>query len=380
MGTCPSASLVAARPASRPPSWAAVARHLGEHLRLERLHPATRGVLECLEVHGGRAVLGFSGGADSLALLLLLHAHYPKLRGNLVALHFNHRLRSRASGGDAAFCRRVCAALGCGYETAEWTNRPSHPNEAEAREARHGFFAERQTMLEAPTLLLGHHLDDVAETQLMRLARGSGAAGLSAPRPAYRRKDGRVILRPLLHLAKADLLAGLTAAGARWREDASNQTPAHLRNRIRHTVVPAWQAAHADEARAVLEGAACSRALLEEDETALELWARQALPLNEDIAQLDVRGARQLPVAVVRRGLRQWLTALPARPQLSRSGFEVLLAKVHAGGFVRFSLGENGFAVVRRGRLSCEPCAPKNPSDRRVRPDKSRSIQPSSSN
>ena len=81
-------------------------------------------------------------------------------------------------------------------------------------------------------LWLGHQQDDIAETMLMRLARGSGSAGLAAPRPRQAMSDGRFHLRPLLTLKKAKIVAALRAAGASWREDATNARGDFFRNRI----------------------------------------------------------------------------------------------------------------------------------------------------
>ena len=117
--------------------------------------------------------VGFSGGADSLALLLLLWSHWPERRRMLRALHFDHRLRGAESRADAQFCRRVCAALKIGYVAGVWRGRHPGASEAEARAARMEFFREN-----ARVIWLGHQQDDIAETMLMRLARGSGAGGV----------------------------------------------------------------------------------------------------------------------------------------------------------------------------------------------------------
>ena len=92
----------------------------------------------------------------------------------------------------------------------------------------------------ARLLWLGHQQDDIAETLLMRLARGSGTGGLAAPRPAQELSDGRLHLRPMLSLKKAEITTALKQAGAVWREDASNASGDHFRNRIRARVLPAW--------------------------------------------------------------------------------------------------------------------------------------------
>ena len=173
-------------------------------------------------------------------------------------------------------------------------------------------------------------------------------AGLAAPRPVQAMPGGRAHVRPLLTLKKREIVEALTAAGAGWREDASNETGDYLRNRIRHEVVPAWVAVAGG--RDALAGAALSRELLEEDDAALEAWLEALAPLDAD-GRLDVKALAGKPRAVVRRALHRWLGRQAEAGDLSRQGFALLLAAVEAGRATRFSLGRGGFAVIRKGGL-----------------------------
>lgn len=328
--------------------WRAVAASLAKTVPRGALHERAIAAGAACE---GPWVVAFSGGADSLALLLLLWAHFPERRRDLLALHFDHRLRGRASAGDAAFCAKVCAGLGVRYVTETWTDRPAKVSEAGARAARHAFFARALRRRRARALWLGHQQDDIAETFFMRVGRGSGTAGLAAPRPVQAMDDGRCHLRPLLTVSKAQLQAALAAAGAVWREDRSNAGDAFLRNRLRAAVLPAWREAHRD--RDAFAGAALSRERLEEDDDALEAWRRELAPLAAD-GRLDLRPLIGRPRALWRRALQAWLLAQPAVHDLSRQGFDALLAAAESGRSTRFSLGRKGFAVIRRGGLSFE--------------------------
>jgi len=267
--------------------------------------------------------VAFSGGADSLALLLLVWAHWPERRRKMTALHFNHGLRGAASDGDEQFCRDICANLAVEFCSAKWGNPPEHPGEAEAREARQQFFAREMAGRSARVLWTGHQKDDIAETQLMRLARGAGPAGLAAPRPVSAKEDGRIFLRPMLTLSKGEIMAALTAAGVIWREDATNSTREYFRTRVRYEVLPRWQDAACNS---VLGGAALSRELCEEDDVALEFWLKE-LGVEKSDKRIDLRPLRGLPRALWRRALRRW------RPvaTLSRPGFEELLALCENG-------------------------------------------------
>lgn len=354
--------------------WPAVAAAFARRLSHRDLHPTA--MLHALADWGRekrrrprarnpRWALGFSGGADSLALLLIFWAEGEGRWGrDFVALHFNHRLRGRAADADEKFCRDVCAALGVTFVSARWDQVGGAPgrhvgrkratdrktagvSEAAARAARHAFFAREMKRRRLHLLWLGHQQDDIAETMLMRLARGSGTGGLAAPRPVQEQGDGRVHLRPLLTLKKADIVAALRASGARWCEDATNAGEAYLRNRVRRSVLPVWAKAAGRDA---LAGAALSRERLEEDDAALEAWLADVAPLRGRV--LDLARLADKPRALWRRALHRWLLAVDAETDLSRQGFEQLLAAIERGRDTRFSLGAKSFAVVRGGRLS----------------------------
>jgi tRNA(Ile)-lysidine synthase len=312
-----------------------------------------RNVVEWANVASKRQrwAVAFSGGADSLALLLLIWAHWAERRRSLQALHFDHRLRGAESRADATFCRRVCQALGVAFVQGAWEDARKGASEAEARAARMAFFRQNGRVL-----WLGHQQDDIAETMLMRLARGSGAGGLSAPRPVQKMPGNRVHLRPLLTLKKSEIVAALRAAGAEWREDSTNTEGAFFRNRIRSSVLPAWAEAAQRDA---LAGAARSRELLEEDDAALEIWL-------DSLNAIGPRGVLQLrefegkPLALLRRALHRWFLAEPRAGDISRAAFDALLAALAQKKSTRHSIGRKGFAVTN-GRVLKFATAGKSP-------------------
>lgn len=336
--------------ASAAQRWQKVALKLATALPLDRWDPTVR------ELAAGagqrRWIVALSGGADSVCLLLLLWAHFPSHRDRLVAAHFDHRLRGRASTEDARFCARLAAALGVACETGQWHDAPADPNEAEARAARRDFLEGVRRRHRAHWVWTGHHADDVAETLLMRLARGSGTAGLAAPRPVQATGQGNTVLRlrPLLLLRAAEIRAALQATGVRWREDASNASARFQRNRMRAEVMPAWEQAAGRDAVA---GAALSRRLLDEDAAALDAWLAELAPLGAD-GRLSLRALAGKPVALWRRALHAWLAQQGDVGDLSRQGFVNLLALARRGHACRFSLGKSGYVRIRRGWLFFE--------------------------
>jgi len=331
-------------------AWIRKAAAVAARFPRERLHPAVVAWAESRKARAlGPWAVAFSGGADSLALLLLVCAHWPERRARLVALHFNHRLRGAAANADERFCRRVCRALGVRLRAGRWENRRAGASEEEARMARFAFFERAMRRIGARALWLGHQQDDVAETMLMRLARGSGTGGLAAPRPVQSVGD-QVRLRPLLTVKKQEVVEGLRECGARWREDRTNAGTAYFRNRIRHRVLPAWQEAAGRDA---VSGAALARERLEEDDAALEAWLRELRPFGRG-RTLNLGVLKDRPRALLRRALHRWLSAQPLAGELSRPGFEDLLAAAMSGKRTRRSLGRAGFAVIRGGKMRFE--------------------------
>ena len=182
-------------------------------------------------------LVGVSGGADSVALLhLLLREGFR----NLVVCHVDHRLRGKASTGDAAFVKRLAARLGLPCEMARVDVRRlveerRESIETAARNARHRFFRECATRYRCKRVILAHHADDQAETVLWNLLRGSyGLKGMKGVHVI----DGLEFHRPLLGWRRNALRDWLSSNRLKWREDASNTEPVAVRNRLRNEVLP----------------------------------------------------------------------------------------------------------------------------------------------
>jgi tRNA(Ile)-lysidine synthase len=341
----------------RPKSWKAAAARLAKTILAARLHPRVRVWLENHALAQDAWAVAVSGGADSVALLLLIWAHFPKKQRRLCVLHFDHATRPE-SVADAQFVQKLSRALGLRYATARRAPGGA-TSEAELREARWKFFHKQMIARSARVIFLGHQRDDIAETMLMRLARGSGAGGLSAPRPVRLLDHGAVALRPLLDLGHDELCAALRAAGAEWREDASNASDAYLRNRLRRAVLPAWRAAL--DGRDLAAGTARSRALLEEDDEALEALARAAQPAVAPGEPLPLMRLTKQPRAIFRRILHGWLNDNGVGEILRASAFEVLLDAVVAARSGRWSAGRGRWLELKDDCLSLVADQPRDP-------------------
>ena len=208
-----------------------------------------------------RVVLGCSGGPDSVALLIIL----KELGYEPAAVHVNHGLRESA-GEDEAFVRDLANRLGVPFraEHADVRTRVAETGESveeAARNLRYEILFRAVRTFGAKTIALAHHENDQAETVLFNLVRGSGLRGLSGMAPLQIREvihtDGKKqkirIVRPLLFVKKAEVLAFLRERGESWREDETNRDDRISRNQIRLHVIPELEKVRADSVDKIAE-------------------------------------------------------------------------------------------------------------------------------
>ena len=271
---------------------------------------------------GGETVLvSVSGGADSVALLHLLHALAPSWRLTLHVLHVDHGLRPD-SAHDAAVVRALGARLGLPAHVERVHVGPGSV-EAAARAARYTALEAWAERVGADRIALGHTLDDQAETVLMRVLDGAGVRGLAAIPPVR----GRII-RPLVEIRREALREMLTADAIAWVEDPSNRDPKFLRNRIRHELLPLLAASFATDvvpalarvarlARESVEALDRAATLELERLTTVEQGKRGTLPGCPCPAITLPRGAlAALPSSLAAEVLRQAAARLGSRAPL----------------------------------------------------------------
>jgi tRNA(Ile)-lysidine synthase len=184
--------------------------------------------------HSRRLLLAVSGGPDSMALLHLSHRWRKGRRTGpeLVVATVDHRLRPN-SRREAVDVGKFARTLGLSHHTIVWTGKkPSKGLLEAARDARYALLFGLAKRLRADTVATAHTLDDQAETFLMRLAHGSGLAGLGGIR-TMRMHDGVALYRPLLDVPKSRLIAVLKRSKIRFVEDATNADKRFLRPRLR---------------------------------------------------------------------------------------------------------------------------------------------------
>ncbi len=187
---------------------------------------------------GQRIGVAVSGGADSVALLLLLLELRQKLGFVLSVVHFNHKLRGRASEGDEKFVASLAAGHNLPFfvtreDIASKSARERANLEDAARRARYAYFERLTAEGKLDRVAVAHTADDQAETVLGHILRGTGLAGLAGIHP-----EVGCVFRPLLHMRREDLRRYLRAGKQSWREDATNRDTKRMRARIRLKLMP----------------------------------------------------------------------------------------------------------------------------------------------
>lgn len=185
----------------------------------------------------GKVIVALSGGADSVALLIILHS----LGYRCSAVHCNFHLRGEESMRDENFVRDLCKRLDIGLKVADFdTNGYAREKkisiEMAARELRYNLFEEERRLQQAGAIAVAHHRDDCAETLLLNLIRGTGIRGLHGIRP----RNGYII-RPMLCVGRKDIINFLESTGEAYVTDSSNLATDYTRNKIRLELLPMMQ-------------------------------------------------------------------------------------------------------------------------------------------
>ena len=226
---------------------------------------------------GGKVDCAVSGGADSVALLVLAVASGCEA----TAWHVDHHLRPDGAR-EAALVQALAERLGCGFELRHVTVDGSANVEARARDARFAVLPQG--------VMTGHTADDQAETMLVNLIRGAGSRGLAAMTPSTS--------KPILALRRSETHALCSALGLEVVVDPTNDSPAFQRNRIRNEVMPLLADIAARDVVAVLTRQAD---LLRDDDALLDELARALDPT-------DAKALTSAPRALARRAVRLWLS------------------------------------------------------------------------
>lgn len=329
-----------------------------------------RARLSTLVSPGARLVVGLSGGVDSVVLLDCLRRVAPRMRVTLCALHINHQLSPNANSWEK-FCRRQCQAKKIPFFSARVVVPRGESVEAAARAARYSVFSRQR----ADFIVLAQHQDDQVETLLLQLLRGAGVRGLASMPILRQAKSGGgrrgsspslithngspAIVRPLLDVTRAEILAYARARRLEWIEDESNANTDIRRNFLRHRVLPVvaqgFPAYRSTVARA-------ARHLAEASGLLDELAVQDGAGFIAD-GTLAVDALRRLSLPRARNLLRSFLASrgmvLPGTERLDEALRQALTAREDA----RVVIELDGATLRRfRGRLHVVPAL--HPLDR----------------
>ena len=254
-----------------------------------------------------------SGGPDSVALLRVVIA----LGGEPVVLHVDHGLRSEESREDAEFVRELCRRLNVRCEVRRLELDGGSNLQARARDERYRLAEETAVRLGQQVVVTGHTADDVAETVLMNLARGTGLRGLAGIPPVR----GRV-QRPLIGCTRREILDYLKELDQPYRTDPTNLTGKYARNRVRLEVLPVLEELYPAAAGNIARAAS----LVREDLEILEELATGTLEMRGEEVILPLDGLMELRPSLRRHAVRlAYTTLVPDTAPLPSNLIEAVL-------------------------------------------------------
>jgi tRNA(Ile)-lysidine synthase len=286
------------------------------------VHKLAQSVLAYIRQHdllhpGDRIGVAVSGGVDSVALLRLLIYLRPEIGLVLFVVHLNHKLRGEESDLDEQFVRELAAKHGLelfseSRDVNAYAAEKKLSLETAARQVRYEFFDARLGAGDLNKIATAHTIDDQAETVILKLARGAGTRGLAGIYPkisiqhsALNIQPNAAIVRPFLSTTHDELRAYLAEIGQSWREDSSNRDLRHMRNRVRHGILPRLEE-HVNPAvrDALADAAEIARAEEEYWNQQMKLLLPDLWSMTGEAGTLNGARFRKLPPAVRRRIVR----------------------------------------------------------------------------
>lgn len=303
----------------------------------------------CGVSRGDHVLAAVSGGADSVALLTLLHRAKSRLDLTVSCAHAEHGLRGAASLEDMEFVRSLCGRLDIAFyakrlDVAAYAKEHGGGLEAAARTLRHAFLQETAAQCGADVIALAHHAMDQAETVLLHASRGSDLRGLCAMR--WRRGN---VIRPLLGCMPDQLRAVLQAQGIPWREDETNADVMFARNRIRHEALPALTAAYPGAVQALCRLADAAQRDERHFDALLDALPLTALPLVDGLA-LDRETLSRLDDALLSRAIARAVEGAGLGAQRAQV-IEDIVAAVRKGGGAAVNLEQGAHVYAGKAFL-----------------------------
>ena len=326
--------------------------------------------LERLELRGRALLVAVSGGVDSMSLLAGLHEVSQTYALKLSIGHVNHGLRGAESDADQALVVARASELGLPVELASvapaelrvGTSSRERPTVQEAaRTLRYAALRAAALRRGAQHIATAHHLDDQAETVLLRLFRGSGPDGIAG---IAEQSPDSVLVRPLLQVSRAEIERFAASHRLSWREDASNQSHAYARNRLRAQLPDLAAQFNPQILRAIGDLAEALRRDAEWIAAAVQREADARFTQEGAWLVIDTKDWAALPPALSRRLAREALTRSGAARDVSRTHLERVCAFLgSATPGKRIELPGGLLLECRRGEFRLGPGAASDPRE-----------------
>ena len=305
--------------------------------------------------------VGFSGGADSTALLLIFAELSKNYSFKLTAVHFEHGIRGEESLADAQWCKNFCKIRNINY--LEYSlDTPNNMKDGEgieevARRLRLEKWHEL-TATQSSSVALGHHAEDKIENLFIRLLRGSNCSGLTSLRH-FSEFNGTVFLRPLLDITRKEIISFLESVGAKdWRKDSTNEDNDYRRNFLRNKILPELFETVPSAEKAIIN----SYAAIEDDARFIESEAKNAYhELRQKKYISAYKDLLLLPNALLIRVLRYWIVdelgyeLIPNKALLERLKEEIKLCSTTTENYERklIPLTSNIFiSIIHKDKVS----------------------------
>jgi tRNA(Ile)-lysidine synthase len=281
---------------------------------------------------GDHILVGLSGGADSVCLLIMLCNIRSDYNLTVSAAYIDHGFRPDETPAEIAFCRRLCSRLDAAFETgnidpASYAKQKGMNKQEAARELRYKALQEIAMERGCAKIALAHNADDQAETVLMRLIRGSGNLGLTGIPPVR-----KPFIRPLIRITRNEIEDYLKNENAVYVTDSSNIKDDYLRNRIRHHIIPAIKSINRDFTDAITR----TTDIISEEERYLEIQVTKTLmrliSRKSDLTiELFLMPMESVDKAILRRVFRRAVSETRGLKGLGHIHIEDLVRLVKSG-------------------------------------------------
>lgn len=297
-----------------------------------------------IKLETGSYIVAVSGGVDSMALLHMLMKRTGNMTGyKFVVAHFDHGMRT-----DSTVDRKLVQATAQKYRLPFVYSRVElgeGASEDIARRARYEFLHQVRTSSGAEAIITAQHQDDMMETAMLNLLRGTGRRGVTSM------KSTALLRRPLLHLTKQDLIRYALDNKIKWREDSTNTDPRYLRNYLRHNVIPRLGDVAKEEFLEIIQDLRTLNDMID-----YELGILRAELLEKDSKQINRLKFIMLPHSVALEIMLDWLRSHEVR-DISRLLLEKLVVaaktlkagkQVHVDKSTTLKIGKNHLYLLKK--------------------------------